>query len=124
MSAMVAGLPKPEKVIPLRLRAPKLPPAPRHLSSRMRAWWRQTVEAFELEPHDLHLLRLACEAIDEAERLRVLIADEGAVMLDRFGQRKPHPAVAQRLAAMMTAARLVRQLGFATNDPDGAARIK
>jgi hypothetical protein len=32
---------------------------PKHLSAEARQWWANVVEAFELEPHHLKVLRLA-----------------------------------------------------------------
>ena len=41
----------------------------------------------------LALLRAACEAFQRAQEARKLIDRDGAVIIDRFGQPKPHPAV-------------------------------
>ena len=65
------------------------PKPPVHLSRAAKAWWRQVHADFELDDHHRHLLRLACESLDQSEEARAAIAEHGAVVLDRFGCQKP-----------------------------------
>jgi P27 family predicted phage terminase small subunit len=74
-------------------RAPALPPAPRGLSAEAKKRWRRLVSEYAIEdPAGLLLLQTALEAMDRMRDAQRTIEAEGAVVLDRFGQKKPHPA--------------------------------
>lgn len=90
---------------------------PKHLSRPSKAVWRSTVEDYglESEPHSVRVSGMAPEASDRAEEARVRIAQDGAYLLDRFGQTKTHPAVAVERDARIATARLFRELAL---DPD------
>lgn len=90
--------------------APKRPAPPAHLSASMRAWWRQVVADYDLEPHHLLLLAQACEAHDRATQAREQVDAAGPVTTDRFGQLRAHPAVQIERDSRAAFARLVRQL--------------
>jgi P27 family predicted phage terminase small subunit len=85
---------------------------PRHLSKAMQAWWRQVEKACVLEPHDRHLLQLACEAFDRAQAARAVLDKEGTIFLDRFEQPKARPEAAIECDARRDFAALVRQLSI------------
>lgn len=69
--------------------------APKHLTAEGRTLWAKLREEFDIDDAaGLALLRAACEAHDRAQQARTMIAAEGLVTVDRFDQRKPHPAVA------------------------------
>ena len=73
----------------------KTPAAPKHLSAEARKLWSQLRSDYAIDDSaGLALLRAACEASDRAQQARKLIDADGMVSTDRFGQRKPHPAVA------------------------------
>jgi P27 family predicted phage terminase small subunit len=95
-----------------------LPKPPKHLSAEVRAWWRQATETYELEPHHLRLLQLACEAWDAAQQARRALARHGPTFTDRFGQPRVRPEVAVARGAMVTFARLTRELGFDVSNPE------
>ena len=63
-----------------------------HLSREARSWWRSIAALWDLEPHHRALLDQAATALDRAREAREVITREGAVMADRFGQAKAHPA--------------------------------
>lgn len=67
---------------------------PRHLKAAGRAMWRRLMADYPLEDAGAQALLLAaCEAAQRAEEARALVDRDGAIVLDRFGQRKPHPGV-------------------------------
>jgi hypothetical protein len=79
-------------LLPLHVVAPslplELPPAPDHLSEGMKAWWRQIVADYALDPHHLKLVEAA--------------ADE-TCLLGRY-----RPSVSSKLAYRIIAPNLLR----------------
>ena len=67
---------------------------PKHLSAEARKLWGELRNDYGIDDSaGLALLRAACEAHDRAQQARKMIDADGMVSTDRFGQRKPHPAV-------------------------------
>jgi len=96
---------------------------PEHLSQSSAEFYRHVVAEFMLEQHHLRLLALACEALDRCEEARRIIAEEGAVIRDRFGQQKAHPAIAIERDSRVAFARLLRELSLDVDMPaDTSAR--
>jgi P27 family predicted phage terminase small subunit len=100
--------------------AERLPAAPSHLSRRAQGLWRRIVREFLLAPHQLELLRRACEASDRADEARKLIKRDGLTTTDRYGQVKPHPAVNIERDARLALARLLRDLALSPEEPEEA----
>lgn len=90
----------------------KAPAAPKHLSAEARKLWSQLRSDYAIDDSaGLALLQAAAESHDRAQQARKLIDADGMVSTDRFGQRKPHPAVAIERDArtqMMAALRALR----------------
>jgi P27 family predicted phage terminase small subunit len=64
-----------------------------HLSAEAKALWRRLFADYQLDDAaGLVLLQSACEAYDRLQEARKVLAEDGAVMTDRWGQKKPHPA--------------------------------
>src|SRR5947209_3483630 len=97
------------------------PPAPPdHLSKRSKAWWREMVKTYELDdPPAKELLRRAAEAMDCADRARAQVEQDGPTFRTRYGEIRPHPAVAMERDARIAIARLLRELRVldAPDDP-------
>lgn len=87
-----------------------IPRPPRHLREPTRAWWREIVRDYVLEPHHLRLLTLAGEAHDRGSQARETIAEQGAYFVSKSGEPRKHPAIAVERDASIVFARLMREL--------------
>lgn len=96
--------------------------APDHLSARAADLWTSVVNAYELGSHQLELLRRACEASDRADQAVALIEAEGLVIVDRYGQSKPHPATQIERDSRTALARLLRELALEPGPPEEHTR--
>ncbi len=94
------------------------PQPPKHLSASAKQFWRSVVEVFDLEGHTLGLLESACIQLHRSEEARAIVAKEGMIMKDRFGQPKPHPAVELERQAHLAFLRLGREIGLSVDAPD------
>jgi phage terminase small subunit len=90
--------------------ASALPPTPTNLSPAMAKWWLQVVSTYQLEPHHLLMLEGACRAWDRAVESRVVLAKEGLSYADAKGRIHPRPEANMERQAMLTFARLLREL--------------
>lgn len=91
---------------------------PKHLSAAARAWFAEVAASYNLESHHLRLLTLACEAWDEAEAARKIVAKVGLMYMDRYKQPRELPAVGTGRQARITFARLVRELALDVDPPN------
>lgn len=102
----------------MSLKKPELPPKPpKHLSKAAAAWWTNVVSEFELQEHHLHLLKLACEAMDRGESARAALAVHGEVYSDKYGNPRTHPMVAIERDSRLAYARLLRELDLDLEPP-------
>ena len=72
---------------------PKTPTPPKHLSTEARALWRAITADYDLDAAALAILGGALEAFDRMREAQGLLKADGLVVVDRFNQQKPHPAV-------------------------------
>jgi phage terminase small subunit len=108
-------------------RRPTVPPLkqdspPPHLRPDTASWWAAVVAEFDLEPHHLRILRLACEAWDRGQESREAIAQHGSVYVDRFNQPRARPEVAIERDCRISFARLMRELALDVDGPDDGSR--
>jgi len=90
----------------------KSDPIPKHLKAEARRMWERLRNDYHIDDAaGLALLQAACEAYERAQEARIAIDKEGAVLADRFGQRKAHPATTIEQASrgqMIAAIRALR----------------
>ena len=68
---------------------------PKHLSAEARRLWDRLTTDYVLDDAGgMLLLRSALEAFDRLQDARKTLATDGAIVRDRWGQPKPHPALA------------------------------
>jgi phage terminase small subunit len=102
--------------LPVKAPKPAAPPPPKGLTPAARRFWRETVGAFELEPHHLSLLEQAARTLDVIAEAEAAIERDGAFVSGRFGVRS-HPAAVIRDRNRLAFARLVRELGLDLEAP-------
>ncbi|MDI7865050.1 P27 family phage terminase small subunit [Rhizobiaceae bacterium n13] len=95
---------------------------PDHLSDAAKRWWKSVVTDYELEPHHLKLLALACESWDRTQQARAILDREGICVTDDRKNVRAHPAVAIEKDSRIAFARLVRELDLDTEGPSDARR--
>lgn len=88
------------------------------LNFHTRKWIRKVQSKFDLEEHHNRLLVLAGQCWDRAQDARAVIDSEGAIIEDRFLQKKPHPAVEIERASIVTFTRVLRELGLDLVTPE------
>lgn len=90
---------------------------PEHLTGDAAAFWRRVQADYAIDDAaGLRLLTLAAEALMAAEAARVAIAEHGQTYIDRFGAPRPRPEVSIQRNAMVTFARLTREMGLQLED--------
>ncbi len=68
---------------------------PKHLSTESKKLWRAIVDEYTIaDAAGLKILAVALEAYDRAQTARQQIDKDGMTIIDRWGQRKPHPLIA------------------------------
>src|SRR5262245_42307477 len=95
---------------------------PRNLRPATKRWFREVTETWDLEPHHVRLLTLACQAWDRCEEAREQIARDGLTTRTRDGGLKLHPACRVEDSSRIAFARLLRELDLDTEPPAAARR--
>jgi P27 family predicted phage terminase small subunit len=78
------------------MKKPKPKPTPARLTPEALAWYRELDAEYGIgdDPAGRLLLQTSCEAFDRMREAQALLERDGAVVPDRWGQLKPHPAAA------------------------------
>jgi P27 family predicted phage terminase small subunit len=93
---------------------------PRGLRKPGRDLWRGVLTEYAItDTAGLELLRTACEAADRLAEARQLLRADGLVVLDRFGQKRVHPAALVERDAASLLARMLRQLDLEAPREEG-----
>ena len=91
------------------LKSPKAPPG---LSAEARKWWKKITTEWALDDAGLLIFESALEAFDRMRQAQAILATEGIVLEDRFGQRKHHPATLIERDAKATLLRHLHNLNL------------
>ena len=83
---------------------------PATLGPAGRALYRSILERYELDPGELRLLTMACEAADDAASARAALREVGVTTTGRYGQTVMNPAVLVARQAETSVSRLLGQL--------------
>jgi phage terminase small subunit len=82
----------------------------------MATWWRVLCRRYRFQPHHLRVLEVAADSWDRLAAARAEILRDGLTVADRFGQARPHPAIAIERDSRIGFLRAVRELNLADND--------
>lgn len=86
--------------------------APKHLSRAAKELWQTIVGDYDLESHQLEILRLLCETLDRLELCRKQLKRDGMFSVNRFGETRPHCALKEERENKVLFARLSRELNL------------
>jgi hypothetical protein len=99
------------------------PPPPNGTSNKGCDLWNSIVDAYDLEEHEIALLREMVRCVDDLEELRIVIARDGYMSSTGDGVPKLHPAVAETRQLRLVLARLAASLRLPSGeDEDEMAR--
>ena len=68
------------------------PDPPKTYTAEAKALWREIAGGWALDPPAVKILGIACESLMRRREAQAVLAREGLTVLDRFKQRKAHPA--------------------------------
>lgn len=88
-----------------------------HLRPATLAWYQDVLTSYVLEPHHIRLLQLACEAFDQSQTCREILAKEGLFVRTKSGIPRTHPAVGVQRDCRIMFARLIKDLAL-DSEPD------
>jgi phage terminase small subunit len=89
------------------------PKPPKGLSPAARRWWTRLRAGYGIDDDGgLAVLTEGAWAVHRAEEAKAIVDAEGLVTHDRWGQSKPHPAVATERDARGAVLRALKQLNL------------
>ena len=95
----------------------KAPTPPTELRKSGRALWRDVLERYELDRHELTILREACRTADALDGLQALLEIEGLMGETSQGPRV-HPALVEARQQRVVFARLLVALRIPAGEQD------
>ncbi|MFN0055974.1 MAG: hypothetical protein ACKV0T_27835 [Planctomycetales bacterium] len=95
-----------------------MPESPSILSESGRNLWSAVCGQRDVTPEQAEILILACKQADRAAEARRILSADAIIGEDRFGQLKPHPAVAIERQASLACARLVEVVTGKVPEPE------
>lgn len=93
-----------------------IPAAPKGLNVSGRALWRSVLSEYELDQHELLLLKEAARCADRLDRLEAASAAGPITTTNRHGDEVVHPCLVEARQASLTMARLLSSLRLPSGD--------
>lgn len=95
----------------------KVPAPTRPLGERGLEWREKAIADYIFETHnEFSMLDEAAHCLDEISRFTEIVASEGRIMLDRFDQKREHPAVKSARDYKLLFLKYVKALGLEPTD--------
>jgi phage terminase small subunit len=89
-----------------------LPRAPRALSERSKALWREVLTDYDLSGAEQAIFEEALRSLERADEARRQVDRDGPVYLDRWSRPKVHPLVSVERDSRAAFIRGMRELGL------------
>ncbi len=102
-------------------RVPPIPRPPKAAKAEGRRLWRAVLADYELEEHELALLRQAVAAADHCTALRDIVEQDGPIVASPQGD-KAHPALVELRQQQVTLARLLAALRVPLGEEGSGAK--
>jgi hypothetical protein len=102
---------------------PEIPSPPDRLGESGRALWGAVLEDYDLDTHELTVLREACRTADSLEDLQQLLEAEGLTSGSSQGVRV-HPALVELRLQRVTFARLLTALRIPSGDTSAEPGVR
>ena len=96
-------------------------PVPEGLTGSGLSLWSSTTADFELDEHELGILREACRTADSIDALQAVVDRDGVLNSSPQGVRA-HPALVELRAQRLCFAKLVAALGIPADEPAAGPR--
>jgi hypothetical protein len=97
---------------------PRIPAAPAGAKAAGRRLWRSVLREYELEEHELALLREMVRAVDHLDDLAAVVAKDGLMVPGPGMTERVHPAVVEARQLRIALARLAAALRLPAGDED------
>lgn len=97
---------------------PKPPPGCTAVGKRL---WESVLDEYELDTHEVAVLREAVRTVDQIEQLQDVVKADGPMQNSPQG-RRVHPAVAELRQQRIVLARLLAALNIPTDDASRSVR--
>jgi hypothetical protein len=95
-----------------------IPKPPNGAGTAGKRLWRAVLDAYELDEHELSLLRQAVRCADLCDQLQAVVDEQGPMVTTRLGEVKAHPAVVELRQQRITLARLIVALRVPLGEQD------
>jgi len=99
-----------------------IPRLPAGLATAGKALWRAVTVEYEIDQHELLLLREACRCADRLDRLAVEAAAGTVTVENHRGDQVAHPAMVEARQQSLTLARLLASLRLPSGEETGERR--
>lgn len=96
-----------------------IPKPPTGICSDARRFWTSVNSLYELTPDRMEALVEACHSMTRARQCRKAIKAHGLTYLDKAGQPKPRPEVAQEKAAQLVYSKMIQLINIDPTDVGG-----
>jgi hypothetical protein len=98
----------------------RVPAAPRAAKAAGRRLWRSILAEYELEEHEMALLREMVRTVDQLDGLAATLEAEGLIVRGQGLAPKAHPALVEARQLRIALARLAAALRLPAGDEDSA----
>ena len=100
----------------------RIPAAPAGSKTSGKRLWRSVLAEYELEEHEMALLREMVRSVDQLDALQALVDRDGPMVTGPAMAKRVHPALIEARQLRITLARLAAALRLPAGDEEGDAK--